>query len=195
MAITERTLTLEQFLELPEEKQALEYANGVVTQKMSPNGPHGTLQIEIGTIFNVFFRPRRLARVFTETRVTFDGVSYVPDVIVYRWERVPSDEWGDIQERFREPPDIAVEIISPGQILRELVERCRWYVEHGVAVALLVQPRQRWVRVFRAGAETGPFSGSDRVDLADVLPGFELDLAELFGWLRARPDDAGDPNG
>ena len=55
-------------------------------------------------------------------------------------------------------------------------------------IALLGHPRRRWLRVFRPGTEPGPFSGSDRIDLGDVLPGFELDLAGLFGWLRARPN-------
>ena len=155
---------------------------------MSPKGPHGALQFEVGTLFQEFIWPRRLARVFTETRVTFAGASFVPDVIVYRWGRVPSNDQGDIPEEFQEPPDVAVEFWSPGQTLRDLVDRCRWYVEHGVPVSLLVHPGRRWVRVFRPETELGPLSSPARIDLGDVLPGFVLDLAELFRWLRARSD-------
>ena len=187
MAIIHGPLTLEQFLELPEEP-ALEYLDGAATQKMSPKGLHGALQGELYLCFELFGRERRLARAFTETRVTFAGASFVPDVIVYRWERVPSDEQGEIPEDFQEPPDIVVEIVSPGQSLQELADRCRWYVEHVVPVSLLVHPRGRWVRIFRPGAEFGPFSGADRIDLGDLLPGFELAVDELFHSLRARPD-------
>ena len=109
-----RPLTLEQFLELPEEEPALEYLEGAVTQKMSPKGPHGTLQGELYLRFELFGRAHRLARAFTETRATFAGASFVPDLIVYRWERVPSDARGEIAEDFLEPPDIAVEIVSAG---------------------------------------------------------------------------------
>ncbi|MBA2449687.1 MAG: Uma2 family endonuclease [Chloroflexi bacterium] len=188
MAITQREFTLEQFLKLPEQEPALEYLDGMVTRKMSPKGPHGTLQFEIGSFFREFVWPRRLARVFTETRTTYAGASFVPDLVVYRWERVPSDDQGDIPEELQTPPDIAIEVWSPGQTLGDLADRCRWYVEHGVPVALFVHPRRRWVRVFRPGVELGPFSSPARIDLGDVLPGFELDLAELFRWLRARPD-------
>jgi Uma2 family endonuclease len=188
MASTERRLTLEQFLQLPEEEPALEYVDGAVTQKMSPKGPHGRLQGRIYLRFELFGLEHRLACAFPETRVTIAGASVVPDLIVYRWERVPSDARGDVPEDFSEPPDIAVEIASPGQTLKDLADRCRWYVEHGVHVALLVIPRNRSIRVFRTGTELGPFRGSDRINLGDVLPGFELAVDDLFHSLRARPD-------
>src|SRR5205085_8782298 len=41
MALTGRRLTLEEFLEQPEAEPALEYADGVVTQKVSPKMYHG----------------------------------------------------------------------------------------------------------------------------------------------------------
>jgi Uma2 family endonuclease len=188
MVLAQRPLTLEEFLQLPEEKPALEYLDGEVTRKMSPLGPHGRLQGRLYLRFELFGLERRLASAFPETRVTFGGASFVPDLIVYRWERIPSDERGDVPSYFYEPPDIAVEIASPGQTPEALAERCRWYVEHGVRVALLVLPRTRSARVFRAGTELGPLRGADRIDLGDVLPGFELAVDELFGALRARPD-------
>ena len=55
-------------------------------------------------------------------------------------------------------------------------------------VVLLVHPRRPTVRVFRAGSEPRSFSGSERVDLGDALPGFELVVDDLFRALRARPD-------
>src|SRR5438067_2330999 len=40
----QRTLTLDEFLALPEEKPALEYSSGVITRKMSPDRDHGGLE-------------------------------------------------------------------------------------------------------------------------------------------------------
>lgn len=188
MAISQRKLTLEQFLELPEAEPALELHDGMVTQKMSPTGPHSGLQTDLATTFNIFAMPRGLARAFSELRANFAGSSFVPDVSVYRRGRVPADEHGDLAHYSYEPPDIAVEVASPGQSLRELADRCRWYVEHGVEIALLVHPRRRWVRVFRVGMELGPLRGADRIDLSDVLPGFELTVDQLFHSMRAWPD-------
>jgi Uma2 family endonuclease len=43
MAIAQRRLTLEELLALPEEEPALEYYDGTVTQKVSPQGQHTVL--------------------------------------------------------------------------------------------------------------------------------------------------------
>lgn len=186
MAISQRRLALEEFLRLPEEKPALELVAGRVTQKVSPRGPHGRLQLTLGMRFESFGAPTRLAAAFTETRVNFAGDSVVPDLIVYRWERVPHDEQGEVALDFMTPPDIAVEIISPGQTLRNLEDRCRWYVANGVPVSLLIHPRRRTVTCFRLAVEPETLSGNDRIALDQVLPGFQLTVAQLFDALSFR---------
>ena len=79
-----QALTLEEFLELPERKPALEFADGTVTQKVAPKGRHSTLQGRFSDWINHFAVPRRLAYAFPELRTTFGGASYVPDISVYR---------------------------------------------------------------------------------------------------------------
>ncbi len=188
MAIARQRLSLEEFLKLPEEEPALEYLDGVISQKMSPKGRHFTLQGELVILFNQFAVPRRLGRAFPEARVTFAGASVVPDVVFYCWDRIPSDENGEVPDDVFDPPDIAIEIASPGQSRRSLIERCRWYVENGVPLAVLVDPRDRSLRAFRSGWDSGPLRGADRVDFGDVLPGFSLGVDGLFAALRARPE-------
>ena len=186
MAISQQRMTLEEFLELPEQEPALEYLDGMVVQKVSPKTPHSGLQGELLERFNRFGRPRKLARAFTELRITFAGGSPVPDVAVYRWDRIPTAADGSLAQDAVEPPDIAVEIASPDQSVRSLVDKCLWYVQHGVPIAVLVEPKSRSVELFRPGARTGPLRGIDRIDVDDVLPGFELTVDELFQSLRAR---------
>ncbi len=188
MAIARQRLTLGKFLRLPDEEPALEYVDGRVTQKVSPKIKHGTLQGELVTLFNLFGVPRRLARAFPETRTTFAGNSFVPDVVVFRWDRIPEDENGEVPEDVFVPPNIAIEVASPGQSRARLIQRCRWYVQNGVAVALLVDPRDRAVRVFRAGSGGGPLRGEARIELGDVVPGFSFSVGQLFASLRARPN-------
>lgn len=187
MALTGQ-LTLDEFLLLPEERPAWEYERGVITQKVAPLGWHGLLQGDLYFRFRVHGHPRALAEAFSETRVTWpeEGVSYVPDVIAYRAERVPADPDGLIANHLTAPPDVAVEIWSPGQTLGNQMDRCRWYVEHGVPVALLVHPDRRTVWTFRPGAERGPLRDDDVVDLGDVFAGLSFTVAELFGALRRR---------
>jgi Uma2 family endonuclease len=185
MAVARKRVTLEEFLRLPEEEPALELWRGEVTQKVSPKGPHGALQYGFSERISLSMGSGRPFRVFTETRVTIVGESTVPDLVVYRRERVQRDARGQVAEDFTTAPDIAVEIISPGQTRATLLERCRWCAENGVPLALFADPRRRVVRLFRPGADSGDLRGSDLLDLTDVLPGFTLTVDDFFAPLSA----------
>lgn len=184
MAIAQERLTLEQFLNVPEQEPALEYAAGRVSQKVSPKARHSRLQAEFVERINGFARPTKLAEAFPELRTTFGGHSYVPDVAVYRWDRVPVDEAGVLSDDFFEPPDIAVEVASPEQSITGLIRRCLWYVENGVQLALLADPADESVLVFQPGKPVAALHGDDAIALSSVLPGFRLTVQELFMALR-----------
>ena len=183
MALTGRRLTLDEFLDLPEEQPALEYLDGVVSQKVSPKMYHGRSQYKLAEGINQYGEPRRLAVAFTETRATFGGSSLVPDVGVYRWVNIPRRSDGKILNDSRTPWDAAFEIVSPEQSRRELEEKCRWYVANGVEVAVLLDPdREDGVR-FGADGSRVELHGDDRIDPDTILPGFVLTLSGLFSSL------------
>src|SRR3954452_7597057 len=110
MAVPHERMPLEEFLALPEEKPALEFEDGVVTQKVAPKGRHSWLQTSIAARFNQAGGPGKIAAAFTELRTTYAGASPVPDVAVYRWDRIPLDANGEVVDDFLEPPDAAIEI-------------------------------------------------------------------------------------
>lgn len=184
MAISEQRLTLEAFLKLPEKKPALEFEDGVVIQKPVPKGKHSSLQYTLAEFLNRFARLRKLAHAFPGLRATYGGRSYVPDVVLYLWDRIPRDADGRVADDFFEPPDLAVEIVSPRQGITALVRRCLWYVASGVRIALLVDPGDESVLLFRPDEPTRALRGADQIDLGDVLPGFTLAVGELFDSLR-----------
>src|SRR6266516_2096296 len=100
MAIVQEGLTLEQFLKLPEEKPALEFHQGRVSQKVAPQIQHSRIQTKLPQRIDAFAEPRQLAMAFTEMRTILGGSALVPDVSVYRWERVPLTEDGELVRRF-----------------------------------------------------------------------------------------------
>jgi len=188
MAIAHQRLTLEEFLRLPEQKPALEYLDGVVTSKMSPKGRHGRLQMRFGFMVELAAGDPPAYWTLTELRVNWAGeASLIPDLAVYLTERVPLSPDGEVADDFDVPPDLAVEVASPGQSDREVLERARWFVEHGVRAVLLLQPRDRSARVVRPDADTGRLQGDAVVELGDVLPGFSFVVAALFATLDVRP--------
>jgi Uma2 family endonuclease len=183
MAVPQRRMTLEEFLELPEKKPALEFEDGVVTQKVPPRMKHSLLQPWICELINRHSLLGKLALVFSELRTTYGGRSRVPDIAVVRWDRIPRDPDGRIAEDFRDVPDIAVEILSPGQRVNQLELRCASFVEQGAGAALLVNPYRESVQVFRPGTSPIIHSRGDLVDLGDVVPGLTLSVSEIFDAL------------
>ncbi len=183
MAIARQARTVEEFLALPEEEPPLEYREGTVTQKVSPQGRHGRLEFTFALALSRCAEPTKRGLVFTELRSTYEEGSLVPDIAVYLHHRVPRTPDGKIADRFTTPPDIAVEIVSPGQTLREQSEKCRWFAAHGVQITLLLNPNDESVTDFRPGGESRVFRGDDRIDLAPVLPDFDQTVRDVFATL------------
>jgi Uma2 family endonuclease len=177
-------MTLDEFLRLPEKKPALEYEDGVVTQKVSPKGKHSRLQWSLSEHVNHISESSKVALAFPELRATFSGRSVVPDVAVYRWDRIPRDENGDVADDFCEPPDIAIEIVSPRQGVTQLVRRCAWYVANGVQAALLIDPADRTVLVFQPGQEMVALHGPEQFDLGNIVSGLTVSADALFQSLK-----------
>jgi Uma2 family endonuclease len=193
MATVQTGLTLDEFLRRPEEKPALEFLDGVVTPKMSPKGPHSGLQAEFAFLFKVYLRLNPIAEVYTELRTNWtDRASLIPDVSVYLTERIPTTPAGDVADDFWTPPDIAVEIASPGQSANDQTARANLLLQNGVRVVVLVEPLQRRVRVARPGQPIVTYLGDDTVTIEDVLPGFSFGVHELFSTLRVRRPNEGD---
>ena len=88
-----------------------------------------------------------------------------------------------VREQVWGPPDLVVEISSPGTALYDSGTKVEWYRTYGVRECWLVDLRSRAVTVIdlqAAGVEaTRRFSGDERVQSA-VLPEFVTAAHELF---------------
>jgi Uma2 family endonuclease len=184
MLTAQRPITLEQFLRLPERKPSLEFEDGEVKKKVSPKQRHSRLQAQLLRLIDRLGSPALDA--LPELRVTFAGQSLVPDVAVFLRERLPVDEHGEPEDDVFVAPDLAVEIVSPRQVVTTLVRRCVWYADNGVRVALLVDPADRSIILFRPDAPTRALRGEAVVDLTDLAPELRFTVAELFAALRLR---------
>ncbi len=80
---TLKSLTLEEFFQLPETKPASEYIDNQIIQKPMPQGKHSATQCELIIFINAILKLKKVARYFPEIRRTFGGMSTVPDVSVF----------------------------------------------------------------------------------------------------------------
>lgn len=184
-AYRDKTMSLEQFLREPriDRKPYLEYIDGEVVAKVSPEAKHSLLQVDFSVYFQGIARPRRLGRAFTEMRFTFAGRSILPDVAFVIAEHIRFDEDGEVASVIPTPPDIHVEILSPDKRLRRTREKLAHSTANGCPLGILVNPYRKWIELYRGGvAEMLPADGE--IDFAPVLPDFRLAVSEVFGWLK-----------
>jgi Uma2 family endonuclease len=185
VALPKTRMTLEEFLALPERKPALEFEDGVVTQKVSPTIWHAALQAILVELINGFARPRKLARAFPELRTAWTGISRVPDVSIYTWDRIRRDAEGKlIFTRVSEPPDIAIEILSPSQRTNAMIRRLLSFVAAGVRAAALVDPDDESVVVVRSNSMPAALRRGDTLDLSDIVPDLRLEIESIFNALQ-----------
>jgi Uma2 family endonuclease len=185
-------MTLDEFLTLPEENPALEYIDGVVRQKVAAKPVHGSLQGYLVMALNRVAWPQELGMAFPDTRFLTAEGPLVPDVVFYRSGRddtMASD--ASLPEDFTGPPDIVVEIKSPGQSVTDQIEKCTRYLRLGVPTTLFIHPEERAVLVFRPGQPLRVLRGDDRIDLDDLLPSFDVTVRRMFeesapAWFTGR---------
>jgi len=158
----------------------LEYEDGMVTKKVSPKRRHSRLQTWLVEQVNRLIVARNLGMAFTELPATFAGISRVPDIAVYRWDRIPLDISGEVADILIDPPDVAIKIASPGQNVKQLIRRLISFVHAGV----LVDPRDRSIVVARPGSDLRILGIGETLDLGDAIPGLRLEVATIFGALQ-----------
>jgi Uma2 family endonuclease len=77
-------------------------------------------------------------------------------------------------------PDAVFELLSPSDKLNDTVAKCEEYVETGSAVAVLLNPRDRSVTLYRPGQEPVRVADIAAVVIGQEMPGFVLDAVAVF---------------
>ena len=180
-----KPLSLGEFLDLPETKPASEYIDGEILQKSIPQGKHSILQRELSFALTFAFKPERTAQAFPELRCTFGGRSIVPDIAVFRTERIPRDNDGQVANSFNLHPDWTIEILSPKQSQTKVIRNILYCLDNGTEMGWLLDPEESLIFVYGADKSVQVFE-----DLEAVLPvpefaaTVQLKVGEIFDWLK-----------
>lgn len=138
MVTSSKSLTLKEFLALPETKPASEYIDGKTIQKPMPKGKHSTIQTELSNAINLELKSQKIARAFSELRCTFGGRSTVPDVTIFTWDRIPRDDNSKIANAFTIEPDWTIEILSPEQSHNKVIKNILHCLDNGTKLSWLI---------------------------------------------------------
>ncbi|MEA5621055.1 Uma2 family endonuclease [Cronbergia sp. UHCC 0137] len=178
-----QSLSLEEFLKLPETKPVSEYINGNIILKPMPKGKHSRLQLKLCNSINDVTESEKIAYAFPELRCSFGIRSIVPDVAVFNWPRIPFAADGEAPNDFLLSPDWTIEILSPEQNSNRVIDNILYCLNHGCQLGWLIDPQDRSILIFRPNQQ--PELLRDDVRLP-VLMGINLELTvtQLFGWLK-----------
>ena len=77
-------------------------------------------------------------------------------------------------------PDLAVEVVSPGDSRREVAEKVNMWLAHGTQVVWVADARSKTLAIHRVGQTPVTLRLGDEVRDESLLPGFVLPLAKVF---------------
>ena len=177
-----RLLTADDLLRLDAKGVRGELIRGVLHETMPAGREHGEIAAKLTIRLGMFVEPRNLGRLTTSdagVRLERDPDTVrEPDVAFFSAERSPPGE--RVTGYAEVAPDLVVEIASPGDSRREVYDKARMWLSHGVRLVWAVHPDTRTIDVHRADRPVATLGGDGALDGLDVLPGFACEVGAVF---------------
>jgi len=178
--IATQPITPEQLAAMPNDKD-FELVDGLLVERKLGNKSNW-VATRLAQLLNNYVEQGQLGWVFTsEAGYRLDPARpnnvRKPDVSFVRFGRLPNEEPADAYDYLA--PDLAVEVISPGDTVRELDEKLAEYLASGVREAWVINPDVRTAKVYRPNGSIIALRENDELNGGDIIPGFQCRLAEL----------------
>lgn len=158
-----------------------ELIDGRIVRLSFADCKHGEVEVRIAALLEAFVRPRRLGRVLTGdvgiyTRRDPDRVRGA-DVLFITDETLARHSGSAF---LRVAPELVAEVLSTEDRAMDLTQKLREYFAIGVRLVWVVDPVARAVFAHRSVTDVRELKESDRLTGDDVLPGFDVAVAEIF---------------
>ena len=186
MAVAEKLLTAQDLLAMPDDGSRYELVRGEL-RTMAPAGhEHGGVAVNITVPLGAYVKQKNLGRVYAaETGFVLSrdpDTVRAPDVAFVSKERLV-----DLNRKgyFPGAPDLAVEVVSPGDVYAEdyyiaVEEKVAEWLAAGSRLVWVVNPRQRTLKVHRSLTDITVLTEADVADGGETVPGWRLPVAEMF---------------
>jgi Uma2 family endonuclease len=166
--------------ELPPESRYELHKGALLDISPAPLRKHQQVLVKLLVLFHRFLEANPIGEVFiAPLDVVLSETDVVePDLIVLLGDT------GDPEEtHIRQVPDLVLEVLSPGSVTRDLVEKRALYTQYGVKEYWIVDPLQTSIEVHTLEGNTyslhASAKGEGLVESA-LLPGLVVGLEEVF---------------
>ncbi len=183
MTTQTRPMTAEELFKMPDDGyHRYELVRGELRKMPPPGAYHGKSATRVGRPLADHVDENHLGEVYIG-EVGFrigsnpDHVR-APDVAFVSRER--EDEVGEMHGYFPGPPDLAIEVISPNDIYREVDEKVQDWLDAGTRMVIVINPRRHEVRVHTPTSDTVILTPGDTLDGGDVVPGWRIPVSRVF---------------
>jgi len=103
-----------------------------------------------------------------------------PDVAFVSTTRWPLDRVLPRTGDWDVVPDLAVEVISPNDIFKDVLAKVREYFHYGVQVVWVIAPEEQQVYVYDSPTHVRILTVQEELTGGEVVPGFRMPLGHLF---------------
>lgn len=183
MSTTEtKLMTADQLLRMPDDGFRYELVKGEL-KRMSPTGDeHGGVTMALAYALYQYVKLNNLGRVYAaETGFKLESdpdTVRAPDIAFVRLERIQTA--GRIQGYRSGAPDLAVEVLSPGNAKRAMAEKVKEYFAAGARLVWIVNPKLKIVTAYRSLTDIMTLTEKDTLEGGEVVSGLQIPVAEIF---------------
>jgi Uma2 family endonuclease len=173
-------LRVEDMALVPEDGYRYELWEGKLVRRMASKPRHGRVAGRIVGRLSVYLDQHPIGEVFIAEAGFRAGPGeslYCPDASYVSNERIGLMA---LDEFAPSAPDIAIEVRSPDNTMRQLERKARHYLAHGGQRVWILRPQDRTVRVYRPEAPMQTLHADDLLTADEVLPAFAARIGDLF---------------
>ena len=168
-------MTLEEFLE--SDLEGYEYVKGELIPMPAASAEHGIVSARIFLHLGLYVREHQLGEVVTpDTGFQVGERVLKPDIAFLSTAHLPDD----LSKAFPVPPDLAIEVVSPSDAFRRVIEKAFAYLEAGTQIVWVIEPGSKTVTVYRSETDIKLLTREDTLTGEDVVEGFSCQVAQLF---------------
>jgi Uma2 family endonuclease len=149
------------------------------------------LALALYDALSLFLAKHALGKIVMEATFILPGTyrsrwvtdSRIPDLMYFAGTRL-ADYEATNPDAYARPlelvPDFVVEIVSPTDKYTDINRKVDLYLEDGVRLIWVIDSQRRKAAVYAAGQSPLLLNEADTLRGGDIIPGFEMQLADLF---------------